>query len=301
MELRHLVYFEAVARHQHVSRAAVELSIAQPAITKQLHDLERELGAGPLFERVGRGLRLTEAGHTLLEHARTILAQVESVRAEMRERGGLKGGSVRIGAPPTVGERLLPDVLAAFHRRYPDIELRMYEGDTQQLLTLLASNEVDVAVVTMPVPHRGLRVTPLFSEELVVVVAPSHHLATRSSVTFADLAEEPFLLYQSGVSVRDTMLAACHAAGFTPKVVLHGGSLAMLLRMAEAELGIAVIPQLALAGTERLATLRIAEPPLERTMALVSREGHALPPATLTLRDFLEEHLIKSAHTSHRK
>jgi LysR family transcriptional regulator, transcription activator of glutamate synthase operon len=293
MELRHLVYFEAVARHSHVSRAATELSIAQPAISKQLHDLERELGAGPLFERVGRRLRLTETGHAFLAHARAILAQVDTARAEMRERAGLRGGRVTIGAPPTVGERLLPGVLAEFHRRYPDVELRMHEGGTPALLRLLDSGEVDIAVVTLPIPRHGLRVTPLFAERLVVVVAQGHRLASRRSVAFEELAEEPFLLYEAGGSVRDATLAACRAAGFTPRVVLHGGSLAMLLRLAEAGLGIAVIPPLALTGSEPLAALRIRGARLERTMALVSREGHALPPATLTLRAFLEERLVR--------
>lgn len=292
MELRHLIYFEAVARHQHVSRAAVELSVAQPAISKQLHDLERELGAGPLFERVGRRLRLTEAGHALLIHARSIIAQVDATRAEMRERGGLRGGRVTIGAPPTVGERLLPAVLAAFHRRYPDIELRMHEGSTQTMLELLDRGEVDVAVVTLPIARQGLRVTPLFTERLVVVVGLGHRLAGRAEVTFADLVDEPFLLYQSGGYVREATLNACRAAGYAPRVVLHGGSLAMLLRLAEAGLGIAVIPQLALTGQEPLAALRIREPQLQRTVALVSREGALLPPATVSLRDFLERELV---------
>jgi LysR family transcriptional regulator, transcription activator of glutamate synthase operon len=298
MELRHLVYFEAVARHQHVSRAAVELSIAQPAISKQLHDLERELGAGPLFERVGRRLRLTEAGHALLAHARTIIAQVEAARTEMRERGGLRGGRVTIGAPPTVGERLLPGVLAAFHRRYPDVELRMHEGSTQTLLSLLDTGEVDVAVVTLPVPRQGLRVAPLFAERLVVIVGREYRLAAQREVSFGELVDEPFLLYQSGGYVREATLSACRAAGYAPRVVLHGGSLSMLLRLAEAGLGIAVIPPLALTGSEPLAVLQIREPLLQRTVALVSREGTLLPPATLTLRDFLERELSQGTETA---
>src|SRR5215212_11221336 len=92
MELRHLVYFEAVARHQHVSYAAAELAIAQPAVSKQIHDLERELGGVVLFERVGRNVRLTEAGQALLEYVRIILAQVEAARAESRGRVGLQSG-----------------------------------------------------------------------------------------------------------------------------------------------------------------------------------------------------------------
>ncbi|HMQ33804.1 MAG TPA: LysR substrate-binding domain-containing protein [Chloroflexaceae bacterium] len=295
MELRHLIYFEAVARHEHVSKAALELMISQPAITKQLQDLERELRGGPLFERVGRRLRLTEAGRAFLAHTRTILAQVEAARAEMRERGDLHGGRVGIGAPPTVSERLLPEVLRRFHRDYPELELRVHEGSTSTLMTLLDSGEIELAVVTRPDSLRGLRVTELFSEPLVVVVERAHPLALagRRSVTMAELASEPFLLYSPGGYVREATLRACREAGFLPRVVLDSGSMELLLRLAEAGLGLAVIPRLALKGDEQLAVIRLAEPVLGRTMVLVSREGRALSPAAQRLRDFLAERLAR--------
>lgn len=295
MELRHLIYFEAVARHEHVSKAAVELMVSQPAITKQLHDLERELRGGPLFERVGRRLRLTETGRAFLGHTRAILAQVEAARAEMRERGDLHGGRVGIGAPPTVSERLLPDVLRAFHRSYPELELQVHEGSTSDLMALLDRGEIELAVVTLPVTARGLRVTRLFSERLVVIVERGHALAGRPSVAMAALAEERFLLYSPGGYVREATLRACREAGFLPKVVLDSGSMELLLRLAEAGLGIAVIPPLALKGDERLAVLELEGAPLERTMALVSRETRALTPAAQRLHDYLAAELTRPA------
>jgi len=298
MELRHLIYFEAVARHQHVSRAAAELSVAQPAVSKQLHDLERELGGVALFERVGRNVRLTEAGQALLEHVRVILAQVEAARAEIRERVGLRSGRASIGAPPTVGMRLLPGALALFNQRYPALELVLREGGTQTMLGLLETGEVDLAVVTLPVAEsrrregrRGLHITTLFTEELVVVVPPAHRLAGRESVAFAELTDESFLLYPRGYGMRDTTLAACQQAGFTPRIVLDGGEMDMVLRLAETGLGIALMPRLALDGSRRLVALRVSDQQLQRTMALVSREDRALAPAARALRTFLEEQL----------
>jgi DNA-binding transcriptional LysR family regulator len=295
MELRHLIYFEAVARHQHVSRAAEELSIAQPAITKQIRDLERELEGGPLFERVGRNLRLTEAGRTLLLHARVILAQAAMLRAEMRERGALRRGRVTLGTPPTIGERLLPDALAAFYRRYPELEICVHEGSTKELLRLLEDGQLDIAIVTLPVARRGLLATPLFTEELVLAVALDHRLAGQSAVSFAELADEPFLLYPPGYEMREATLAACKQAGFTPRVVLDGGAVDMLLRLAEANLGVAVMPLLAVVGHERLAVLRISDRSLRRTMALVIRDSSAVTPASLALHAFLEERLTRVA------
>lgn len=287
MELRHLIYFTTVARHEHVSRAAIELAIAQPAITKQLKDLERELGGGPLFERVGRRLRLTEAGRALQAHANIILANVEAARADMRERGGSYGGRVGVGAPPSVGERLLPDVLHRFHHDYPNVELRIVEGDTQTLLQRLDGGEIDLAVVTMPVVQRGLRVTELFSEDLVLVLSTEHRLAGAEALTIGDLSEERFLLYSPASSVRQAFDQACRQAGFAPQVALDSGSMQLLIRLVEANLGVAVIPRLALSGGERLAVVPLHSPRITRTMALISREGRSLSPAASRMCDYL--------------
>jgi DNA-binding transcriptional LysR family regulator len=222
-----------------------------------------------------------------LIHTRVILAQVEAARAEMRERGDLHGGRVGLGAPPTVSERLLPGVLRRFHHSYPDLELRFHEGSTSALMGLLDSGEIEMAVMTLPLTQRGLAVTELFSERLVVIVEPTHPLAERAGVTISDLEEERFLLYSPGGYVRDATLRACRDAGFLPKVVLDSGSMELLLRMAEADLGIAVVPPLALKGDEKLAVLALRKPEIERTMALVVREGRTLTPAAQRLHSFL--------------
>ncbi|MBU6333796.1 MAG: LysR family transcriptional regulator [Chloroflexi bacterium] len=292
MELRLLRYFEAVARHQHVTRASAELAVAQPALSKAMRDLERAYGGVALFERIGRNIRLTEAGEFLLVRARSILAQVDAVHEEMQARLGVRGGRVTVGAPPTVGVRLLPAVLAAFHRLYPQIELRVREAGTQALTGMLAAGEIDIAVVTLPTIERGFRVTPLFEEELVIVAAEGHPLAQQRSIPFAALVDEPFLLYPPGYEMRDATLRACRRAGFTPRVVLDGGDMDMLLRLAEAGLGVTLIAPLAL-GSARLAVLSIADQELRRTMALSMRDDPATSPATLTLHAFLAERLVR--------
>lgn len=285
MELRHLIYFEAVARHEHVSRAAIELSVAQPAITKQLQDLERELEGGKLFERVGRRLRLTATGRVLLTHARTVLAQVDTLRAEMRERGGYASGRVGIGAPPSIGERLLPEVLRRFHRDYPRVELHVVEGDTSMLLSQLDTGSIDMAVVTLPLVQRGLTLTQLFSEDLVVVLPPDHPLAEQPVVRIADLADERFLLHSPAGFVREATTQACRQAGFMPQVVLDSGSIELVLRLVAADLGIAIIPPIALTGAEPLAVRPLHDPPIRRTMGLATRDGRALTPAATRMRD----------------
>jgi LysR family transcriptional regulator, transcription activator of glutamate synthase operon len=290
MELRHLIYFEAVARYEHLSRAAKELHIAQPAVTKQIHDLEAELGGVKLFERAGRGLRLTPNGHKLLGHVRTIMGQVEVMRAEMLALQGLKSGQVIVGAPSSVGERLLPPILARFHRRYPAVEIGLVEGNTSLLSDMLAEGTIDLAIVTLPIIRRDLLVAELFSEELVLVVNKEHPLRGRSEVGFAELAEEKFLLYAPGGYLREATIGACRRAGFTPYEALSSGSLEMLLRLVEAGLGVAVLPPLVLEHNHSLVQLRLlSDPPLRRHMALAARQSQS--PAARRLWAFLKERL----------
>ncbi len=290
MELRHLRYFEAVARHSHVTRAAAELHIAQPALSKQISQLEHELGVA-LFDRVGRNVRLTEAGEALLPHARAVMAQVEAARAEMAERIGLRKGRATVGAPPTVGNQLLPKVLALFNQRYSGIELRLHEAGVQTLLDLLETGLTDVAVVTLPVDDENLTVLPLFTEEMVVAVWRGHHLAEREEITIRDLAEEPWVLSPENYELREAALSVCERAGFTPRVVLDGGQTDTLLRFVAAGLGIALVPRLAVQSLSDLVPLRVTDQQLVRSLGVVWRGDRVASPAARALREFLVEQL----------
>lgn len=286
MELRHLRYFEAVARHSHVTRAAAELHIAQPALSKQISQLERELGI-TLFDRVGRSLRLTEAGEALLPYARAILAQVEEARAAMAERIGLKAGRVAIGAPPTVGTHLLPPLLTIFHQRYPGITLRLHEAGIQSLLDLLEAGITDLAVVALPVADEQLTVTPLLNEPLVLIVSTTHPLARRSEVMMTELRHERWILSPSSYELREATLKACREAGFMPQTVLEGGETETLVRFVAAGLGVSLVPALAVASCTDVVRLTVSDQHLTRSLGLVWRSDRTASPAARALREFL--------------
>jgi DNA-binding transcriptional LysR family regulator len=294
VEIRHLIYFEAVARHQHVSRAAAELLVAQPALSRTIRELERDLGGVRLLEKAGRNVRLTDAGRALHERALAILAEVEAARAEMRGRAGAERGRVGIGTPPTVGVRLLPQVLAEFHQLHPHVELHVRENSSRELVRLLDEGEIDMAIATLPAPRRDMVADSLFEEELVLVVAEGHPLAARGAVDFAELADEPFLLYPPGYEMREATLAACRRAGFSPRVVLDGGEIDMLLRLAEVGLGLALMPPLALGGGEPLARLRVRDQRLRREMGVLHRRDRALTPVAAVMRSFLVSRLSRA-------
>lgn len=290
MELRQLSYFREVARREHVSEAARGMNVSQPTVTRQMQELERELGV-ELFAQAGRRIKLTAAGQALLRHAEIILRQVELARHELEGFGEEIGGRVSIGAPPSVGERLLPGALHEFHDAYPRVELRVSEGSTSTLVRLLGTGELDLAVVSLPVTQPGIARWPLFEEELVLVVAEGHPLAEQASVAIGELSEERFLLYSPGGFVREATLSACRAGGFTPRVALDAGSIELLLCLAEAGLGVAIVPPLAVTARHQLRQLRLSDQRLRRTMGLVATTERPLTKAAVRLRDHLLERI----------
>ena len=284
MEFNQLRIFVTVARHAHVSRAARELHMAQPAVSRHIRELERQCGGSALIEKAGRNVRLTEAGEALLVHAQSILAEVATAESTMRQRLGLTAGRVSIGTPPSVGLHLLPEALAKFHRAHPNIELRIQQAGTVQLLHQLEMGEIDIAVVTLPIAARGHDIVPLFVEPLVAVFHLMHPLASRNDISITDLQDEAFLLYPSGYEMHEVILKACRDAGYKPNIVLDGGDVAILLRLAAAGLGIAIVPQLTTQGIDGIVVKQIVRPNLTRSMALVTKRDRVLtPPARMLL------------------
>jgi LysR family transcriptional regulator, transcription activator of glutamate synthase operon len=242
-----------------------------------------------LFDRVGRRLELTDAGRTLLPYARRILQEAETARASLQARTDLTIGHVSLGAPPTIGTQLLPRALAEFNQRHRGIQLELHEAGASQLLKLLDSGIVDLAVVSVPVAQVAW--TELFTEELVVAVAQTHRLAQHGSILAAELADEGFILFPPGYELRQQTLHLCQMAGFEPRIVLDGGEMDTVLRLAAAGLGVAVVPRLALSGAAELVGLSVRDVPLQRTLGLIWHPDRQLSPAARALQTVLLERL----------
>jgi DNA-binding transcriptional LysR family regulator len=288
LELRHLHYFVAVARHEHFTRAAEAVGIAQPSLSQQIMALESELGVA-LFDRTGRRVRLTDAGETLLPYATRILALVEEARAELTGYAELRRGRVTIGTTPTAGTHLLPSALACFHERYPAIDLRLREAGSPALIDLLATGDLDLAIVILPVRRPELAVARLLTEEVVLAVPPGHPLAAAppaGGVPPEALADQPFVLVHQGYGLRRMTLDLCTRAGFSPRIVLDGAEMDTVLGLVRAGLGVACLPHLAFAGSG-LVAVPIADSHLRRTLGLAWRQRPELPAAARALRDHL--------------
>lgn len=246
MELRHLRSFAALAEERHFGRAAARLHLAQPALSQQVKQLERELGV-TLVTRTTRRVELTEAGTRFADHARTVLADVGRAHDDMALVASGHAGRVSVGFIGTATYDVLPRVAREVRRELPDLEL-VLRGEllTPQLAAGLADRTYDVALLRPdPVDRPDLAVRTLRSERLVAVLPAQHRLAGRRRIALGSLAGEPFVMHPSGhrSSIHDRVLAACAAAGFEPAPAVEVAETATLVVFVAAGLGVALVPE----------------------------------------------------------
>ncbi len=281
MELRQLEYFVAVAEEANFTRAAERLHVAQPGVSAQIRQLERELGQ-ELFDRSGRTVRLTEAGAAVLEYARTALQAASGARLAVDELSGLVRGHVSVGMVVACSSLDLTDLLAEFHRRHPGVEIALSEANSDRLLEALQSGELDLAFVAIGVPvPLAVETRVVVDEAIVAAVAPGDHLATAAAISLDALRERPLIGMPRGTGIRACVDAACAAAGFQPNVALEANNPGTVGQLAARGLGLAIVPQsVADAFGSALHALRIDGAALRGQLALAWRkEGPASPAA----------------------
>jgi DNA-binding transcriptional LysR family regulator len=260
MELRQLRSFAALAEEQHFGRAAARLHIAQPALSQQIKQLERELGVG-LVDRTTRRVELTKAGRRFADHARAVLASADRASADMALVASGHAGRVSAGFIGTSTYDLLPLAAREVRSELPDVQLDLHgELLSPALVAGLLDGTYDLVVLRPDgVQRRGVEMRTLRREPLVAVLPDRHPLAGRRSIDLAHLAGEPFVMHFSGhrSSMHEHVLAACASAGFRPTSVMEVGETATLVVFVAAGLGVALVPEpvrsLALRGVSYVA------------------------------------------------
>jgi len=243
MELRHLQHFVAVAEDQHFTRAAERLMVSQSGLSASIRALERELRA-PLFVRTTRRVTLTEAGRALLTEAERILAQVRAAQDAVAAVQGVLRGTLSLGTEQCIAGVPVAQLLAAFRRQHPDVEIRLRQAGSGALAEDVAAGRLDLAfAVTTRADTEQLRCLPLTSEPMTVLCHPSHRLATGGPVTPDELGGEPFVDFHHDWGPRRTTDAAFAAAGVHRTVALEVNDVHSLLDLVEEGLGIAVVPR----------------------------------------------------------
>ena len=289
MNLRFLRAFAAVAEQRSFSRAADALNVTQPAISRAVTELERELGV-PLIERLSRGAGLTEAGTSLYEHARIIFGAENAAIEQLALLSGLDAGSLRIGASTTIATYVLPRYLAEFHRAHPAVELSVASANTHDVAALLLEHALDIALVEGPTHDKRIDVDPWQEDELVVIAGATHPMASRRRVLLHDLADQLFIVRERGSGTREVAEHALKRHRFTPKRTLEVGSTEAIKRTVAAGLGLAIVSGVAaadqiVAGT--LHVLPIGKFAVSRTFSILSLPGRQPSAAAVAFRKHL--------------
>ncbi len=243
MELRHLRYFSTVATELHFGRAAEKLRIAQPPLSKQIQDLEKELGFD-LFTRTKRSVALTPAGQAFLVEVNQIFQQLDRAIdiGAKTSRGEL--GQISIGFVSSATYNILPVMLQQFRDRYPDVQIELHELTTDRQLVWLRAGRIDIGLIRPPIIDPDFASQIIFQESLVVVLPIDRHLAAQDSIDLGALATEPFILFPRELApgLYDPIIAICQAAGFSPRVVQECIQMQTIVSLVSANMGISILP-----------------------------------------------------------
>lgn len=242
VNFRQLQSFVAVAEELHFGRAAKQLKITQPALSKQIVSLEKMLGV-QLLLRTKRTVELTYAGQIFLHQAHQLLSQKEAAIQLTRRTGGGDIGHLSIGFTKTAAQTVLPPLLRDFRQRYPQVTLKMTDLSTEAQVAGLNQNTIDIAFLHPPIDLRGLMVRSILTEEFLAVLSPQHPLASCDVIPLAALANEPLIIHprEEGPSLYEGFLQACQVAGFQPHIVQESISFQTRLCLAAAGIGITFI------------------------------------------------------------
>ncbi|UOF88662.1 LysR family transcriptional regulator [Fodinisporobacter ferrooxydans] len=291
MELRQIKYFIEVAKREHVSEAADALHVAQSAVSRQIANLESELGI-ELFIREGRNVRLTAIGKVFLEHMETAMNEIEKAKQEIDEFLDPQKGMIRVGFPSSLASHTLPTVISAFRDKYPGIGFQLRQGSYRYLIESVIKGSIDLAFVgPVPTNEKDIKGHILFVERIVALLSSDHVLADRPSLRLSQLRDDSFVLFPPGFILRDIVVGACKQMGFEPKVSFEGEDIDAIKGLVATGLGITLLPEVTLIDSKPRTTVAIPviDPNVTRTVGVIIPRYRELPPSEKLFYNFLKE------------
>jgi DNA-binding transcriptional LysR family regulator len=275
MDFGQLEAFAKVASNNSFSRAAEVLQLTQPSVTSRIQALERELGE-ELFERRGRGVRLTDAGSIFLPYTEKILRILREGKDSIQEVRRAQLGSLRIGCAFTISAYVLPRVLQSFRHRYPRTGVTVHTGRSEQVLTMLLNDEVQIGLVRS-LSHSDIYTIPLYEDEVILVVNPQHEFTRTGRTTMEAVASEPIIFYDRASSYYGMISGLFRQAQVVPNVAMELDSMEATKRMVEEGLGVALLPRDCVERELRdgtLAEIVVTDvQPVHRSICLILRKG----------------------------
>jgi len=291
MELRQLKYFVEVARREHVSEAADILHVAQSAISRQIANLEAELGVY-LFEREGRNVKLTPIGRHFLPHAETVLRAVDYAKQQIDEYLDPERGTIKIGFPSSLASHTMPMVISAFKEEHPNVKFQLRQGSYKYLIEAVKRREIDLAFLgPVPTDEKQIKGEILFIESFAALLPLNHRLAKRESIVLNELRHEPFITFPEGYILHQIVIDACKQAGFSPIISSEGEDLDAIKGLVSAGIGVTLLPENTFYDTMPRFTVKIPIkiPEIKRNVGIIISDHHELAPAVSVFYEFVKQ------------
>jgi DNA-binding transcriptional LysR family regulator len=283
VNLNHLRVFASVANAGNLTRAAHNLRVSQPAVSKQLADLEADVGT-QLFDRLPRGVRLTAAGQVLYAHAERILRAEQAATSELEQLRNLGQGRLSIGASTTIGSYLVPSLFGALHQRHPGVQLDLQIANSAAISAAVLDNRIDLGLTEglAPTDAAALSAQTIAHDEMVVIAAPKHPALARAPMTARKLLDLPLLMREPGSGTREVIEAALLAKGLRADPAMSLGGTEALKNAVLHGLGIAIVSRLTVEHelrSVRLAELVVSDLRIRRELQLLLLKGKRTSPA----------------------
>lgn len=296
MDIKHLQYFLEVTRSGSFTRAANQLYITQPAISRIIKSLEDEVGV-PLFIRSRKQLSLTDAGRVLYEHAQIFDQQFEQLKTELDHLFTLEKGHIRIGLPSIINSFFFSELIASFHKEYPEITFQLVEDGSKRIEEKVVNDTLDFGVVVLPENHDLFDYYSFVQEELKLVVPAAHHLVHEQIVSLKELEGEDFIMFNQDFALRDRIINACREAGFIPSIISETSQLDFIEEMVASNLGITLLPESTYTElTMDVKEISLSNPKIGWNLAIIwKQEDHMSQVAKEFIR-FAKERLSQNNH-----
>ncbi|MGC4376953.1 LysR family transcriptional regulator [Fictibacillus sp. Mic-4] len=242
MDIRHLNYFLEVARQKSFSKASEKLHISQPTISKMIKDMEEEWGV-LLFERLSKGIQLTDAGEIVYKQAQKVVEAFENLMHPLEDLVNFKKGTIKIGLPPMIGSNFFPAILGKFQAQYPGISIHLVEEGSIKVEEKVMSGELDVGVALSPVQKDVFHTFTFVKEELRLVVHNGHRFAGKTKVALGELKDESIILFREDFALHDRIIQECIRSGFKPHIMYRSSQWDFISEMVAEGLGVAFLPE----------------------------------------------------------
>lgn len=267
MDWHQIIYFQTVAQVQHITRAAKQLSITQPALSRSISKLEEELGV-QLFDRKGRNIFLNRYGKMFLNHVEQSIKQIELGKQEIWQEIHPDYGTISLSFLPSLGISVIPDLISSFRKKHPNVKFQLTQSSNRQILEQLKSRKVDLALITLYHVDKEVFCQSLITEELFLIVSIDHPLSFFDEIDLKMVKDEPFISFKDFNEIQIIITNLCYQAGFTPKVVFEGEDIGTVSGLVGAKLGVSLVPDLPILDKSKIKLIRVKHPICKREIGM---------------------------------